>query len=550
MNKRFFSLAVLALALGFLAENSHAQASGVKPELIMYRHNGGGVTPAPVVVNNILGTLKWNGLTAIGNIQTGATIKSVAKAVAPGLLSSNMIFSTQGTTLTERMIINEVGLVGIGLMNPAFNLDVLGNTHTSGRFFGRIHFDVGEPTNLPGSYTDEAYFERKTRVQLGLSANPYANGGILSLAPGGGSLDRQLFSGGDDGLWTRSQALAAGNTWAAWEKILTSGDINGRPNLVARFLPPGPLSSKLSDGQVYDNGANVVIGSIPAAPAVPAPVFDPSNMLTVKGNFRTDGNMRATGNATIDGNAAVAGNATVTGNTTSGSLNVSTNATVSGNTTTNSLNVTNNAVVGANTTTNSLNVNSNAVVAANTTTNSLNVQTNAVVNANISANTLTISANATANSLAIATNTTVGGNTTTNTLNVGTDATVNGTSRLIGKVAIGTGPVPTGGAAQHALYVGGSIIAEEVMVKLRANWPDYVFAKGYAVQPLSEVEAFIQQEQHLPGIPSAAEVAENGINLGEMQKSQMEKIEELYLHLIQQQKTIERLEKEITNLKK
>lgn len=498
MNKGILSLAVLALFLSLFAEKTNAQASGTNPQLYMYRHNGSlGNTPSAVLPTNTLGNLEWRGLTATNAIRLGATIKSNVVNVSPGNLAANMIFSTSnmGIGLKERMIITESGLVGIGTLNPVYHLDVVGNTHTSGRFFGRIHFDVDEPTDLPNTYIDEAYFERKSRAQLGLAANTYSNGGILSLAPGGGSLDRQLFTGGDDGLWTRSQDLGAANAWAAWEKILTSGDINGRPNLTARFMPPGPTSSKLSDGQIFDNGTNVVIGGIPASPAVPAPTFNANDELTVQGDARVADNLAVEDDASVGGNANIAGNASVTGSTTSGSLSVTNNATVGGSTSTNALSVTMNANVGA--------------------------------------------------------------NTTTNSLNVTTDATVNGASRLVGKVAIGAGSVPTGGSPDHALYVGGSIIAEEVVVKLKANWPDYVFAPTYAVQPLAEVEAFIQQEKHLPGVPSAAEVAENGISLGEMQKTQMEKIEELYLHMIQQQKqieqqqkTIERLESEIKNLQK
>ncbi len=492
MNKRFFTLAIFALLLGLFAEKTNAQASGVKPELIMYRHNGSsGLTPAPAAAGNLIGTLKWNGLTAIGNIQTGASIKSTAQSVAPGQLFSNMVFSTQGAAgLTERMIITENGLVGIGTGSPLFHLHVQGNTHTSGRFHGRIHFDVDQVTNLPNSYTDEAYFERKTRAQLGLGPNAYANGGILSLAPGGGSLDRQLFSGGDDGLLTRSQNTAGTNDWAAWEKILTSGDINGRPNLVARFLPPGPSSSTLSDGQVFDNGSNVVIGGIPAAPALPAPVFNASDMLTVNGNVLADGNFRASGNATIEGSASA------------NALSVTTNANIGGTTSTNALNVINNASVGGTTTTQALNVGFNASVSGN----------------------LGIGKAATTFDLDVA-----------------------GQSNFDGRVKVGATNFPS--SVDFQLAVGGGIIAEEVLVQLESAWADYVFEQDYELKPLSEVERFIGQQKHLPGVVSAKEVAENGLNLGEMQRAQMEKIEELYLHLIALEKRVNQLEAENATLK-
>lgn len=94
-----------------------------------------------------------------------------------------------------------------------------------------------------------------------------------------------------------------------------------------------------------------------------------------------------------------------------------------------------------------------------------------------------------------------------------------------GNVGIGT-TTPT-----QKLSVNGTVRAKEVVVET-AGWSDYVLAKGYALAPLSEVEQHIQKEGHLPGIPSAAEVAEKGVGLGEMQAKLLAKIEELTLHVI------------------
>ncbi len=69
------------------------------------------------------------------------------------------------------------------------------------------------------------------------------------------------------------------------------------------------------------------------------------------------------------------------------------------------------------------------------------------------------------------------------------------------------------------------------------------------MKPLAEVESFIQKEKHLPGVASSKEIAENGLNLGEMQKTQMEKIEELYLHMIAMDKELNALKAENSNLK-
>lgn len=105
---------------------------------------------------------------------------------------------------------------------------------------------------------------------------------------------------------------------------------------------------------------------------------------------------------------------------------------------------------------------------------------------------------------------------------------------LGGNVGIGTtNPDP------YALAVNGTIRAKEIVVD--TGWSDYVFSKGYRLAPLSEVEAHITKEGHLPNVPSAKEVAERGISVGEMQAKLLAKIEELTLHQIAQAKELQSL---------
>lgn len=85
------------------------------------------------------------------------------------------------------------------------------------------------------------------------------------------------------------------------------------------------------------------------------------------------------------------------------------------------------------------------------------------------------------------------------------------------------------------LAVNGKIRAKEVKVE-SANWPDFVFAKDYVLPTLQETEKHIKEKGHLPGIPSAAEVEKNGIELGDMNKKLLQKIEELTLYLIEMKK--------------
>jgi len=94
----------------------------------------------------------------------------------------------------------------------------------------------------------------------------------------------------------------------------------------------------------------------------------------------------------------------------------------------------------------------------------------------------------------------------------------------------------------HNLRVNNLLCAKEIKVQLNSTWPDYVFAKDYNLLPLSEVEQFINENHHLPHIPSAAEVEENGINIGEMNAKLLLKVEELTLYIIQMEKRLAELE--------
>ncbi|KQS27911.1 hypothetical protein [Dyadobacter sp. Leaf189] len=99
----------------------------------------------------------------------------------------------------------------------------------------------------------------------------------------------------------------------------------------------------------------------------------------------------------------------------------------------------------------------------------------------------------------------------------------------------------------YSLFVKGGILAEAVTVS--TTWADYVFDKEYKLKPLSEVEKYIQANKHLPNIPAAAEIESAGMNVGEMSRLQQEKIEELTLYLIEQQKVATAQQKEIDELK-
>lgn len=86
----------------------------------------------------------------------------------------------------------------------------------------------------------------------------------------------------------------------------------------------------------------------------------------------------------------------------------------------------------------------------------------------------------------------------------------------------------------------GITYAKEINVTL-SGWPDYVFSKEYSLPDLNDLEAYVKENNHLPNVPSEKEVMENGVNIGQMNAILLQKIEELTLYLIEQQKTINEL---------
>jgi hypothetical protein len=111
-----------------------------------------------------------------------------------------------------------------------------------------------------------------------------------------------------------------------------------------------------------------------------------------------------------------------------------------------------------------------------------------------------------------------------------------------GRFIIPTFPTTTGSinVSGYKLFVKGGILTEEIRVSLATTWADYVFKKDYKLPSLQAVEKHIQEKGHLINVPSADEVAASGINLGEMSKIQQEKIEELTLYIIEQNKINEK----------
>lgn len=115
-------------------------------------------------------------------------------------------------------------------------------------------------------------------------------------------------------------------------------------------------------------------------------------------------------------------------------------------------------------------------------------------------------------------------------------------------VNLASGNVGIGVASPvYRLEVCGTIRAREVRVE--TGWCDYVFEKDYKLRSIEELEKFVNDNKHLPGIAPASEVEKDGLKVGEMNKAMMEKIEELSLYVIQLNKENKKLQAEINTLK-
>jgi hypothetical protein len=114
------------------------------------------------------------------------------------------------------------------------------------------------------------------------------------------------------------------------------------------------------------------------------------------------------------------------------------------------------------------------------------------------------------------------------------------------QVTIGKG-LTGGPQIDYTLGVSGKIVAKEIYVTL-TNWADYVFDDTYKLKSLNELETYIKNNKHLPNVPTTCEIIENGNNTGETDRILLEKIEELTLYIIEQNKKIEALEKKMENV--
>jgi hypothetical protein len=128
----------------------------------------------------------------------------------------------------------------------------------------------------------------------------------------------------------------------------------------------------------------------------------------------------------------------------------------------------------------------------------------------------------------------------------------NGKSRFVvygdGRAYFGINRIKTNHPHANCQYqFDGKIGCKELVVIDPTKWADFVFDKNYKLLPLSEVEKFYKKNNHLPSVPNEKEVKEKGINTAEMDAILLQKIEELTLYIVEQQKEINELKKLIKN---
>lgn len=109
--------------------------------------------------------------------------------------------------------------------------------------------------------------------------------------------------------------------------------------------------------------------------------------------------------------------------------------------------------------------------------------------------------------------------------------------------------VDNNGTENFIVKGNGDVYAREVEVTLDP-FPDYVFEKDYDLMPLNQLEKYVEENKHLPNVPSAKTIEEEGVGLGKLANLSFEKIEELTLYILELNKRIENLEKENSDLKK
>ena len=504
------TLPVLLLTMLFMVQDATAQISGQVVDFYMNRYNSAtNGDKLPVLDGEILGTIHWRGWTPAGEYQSSTAIRTYVTGNPDlGYLPGRMVFYTGGSDLFthERMTILENGNVGIGISDPQATLHVGGDFILDGNF--TVNGDI---------------------IAENVKANNNVEAGVDVIAGNDVNAGNNVTAAGD----LSGTNVNATNNVNAGGNVIAAGDVNGE-NLNA--------NNNVSAGNDIQAGGDLSGTNVNAT-----------------NNVNAGGNVIAAGD--VNGENLNANNDVSAGNNVIATNNIQAGGDLSGNNVNanNDVNAGNNVIAAGDVNGENLHANSDVTAGGNiiadqdlgagndvTAINNLNAGNDVVAGNNINAlNDVSAGNNLSANNDISAGHDLEAGN----DLRAGNDLHVGNNGFFDGQVAIGIPDdnMPDG----YRLYVADGILAERIKVALKdsGDWADYVFDEKYNLMPLDEVEAFVKKNKHLPGLPSANEVAQNGIDVARMDAMLLEKIEELTLYLLELKKENDAMRKELDELK-
>ncbi|MEO9804581.1 MAG: hypothetical protein ABJF04_15100 [Reichenbachiella sp.] len=452
----------------------------------------------------------------------------------------NLELRTNGHT--QMTILDSNGFVGIGITNPSERLEVAGSIKASETITGKDLMS-GTLTTTDGSFTGNVQIEQNLNVNglVGLGvADPTEKlevaGNIKvsdrvsskSVTSETGIFSQDISIGGD--IEVVNNAVVSGNLGIGVpepiEKLEVAGNVLVTDKISSTEMSAvdGSFTNQLQIGNLLRIDGHVGVG-----------IDTPVEKLDVAGNIKASDKIISTDIEAVNG--AFSDRVTVVNDVTlGGNLGVGTEAP------TEKLEVLGNAIISETLTTKNLNAVEMALSGDFNVAGNSSVAQNAFVGGQMG-----IGVETPSEKLEVAGNIKALGKLTGTGVEAsnGTFAdqvSVNNLLSVAGQVAIGTTD-PKG----YKLAVAGEMAVAEITVEVEVNWPDYVFKKNYELQPLSEIKSFVEQNHHLPEVPSAKEITNNGMKMGEMNMILLKKIEELTLHLIEKdlqlQQVMERLSK-------